>query len=46
MSEIPNISPSWFARTISNPSCRKGLASALAGLLVAAISESLWPSEG
>lgn len=36
--------PSWFSRILSNDAARKGLAGALAGVLVAAISETLWPS--
>jgi len=38
-------SPSFFTRLISNDAARKGLAGAVAGVLVAAISEVLWPSE-
>ena len=38
-------SPSFFSRLISNDAARKGLAGAVAGVLVAAISEVLWPSE-
>lgn len=41
MSEIPT--PSWFSR-VSSDTCRRGLASAVASVLVAAIAESLWPS--
>jgi hypothetical protein len=42
MSDIP--APSWFSRVISSDTCRRGLASAVASVLVAAIAESLWPS--
>ena len=44
MSDIPNTDPSWFSRVFSNDAARKGLAGAVAGVLVAAIAESLWPS--
>ena len=37
-------SPSFFSRLISNDAARKGFAAALAGVLVAAVSEVLWPS--
>jgi hypothetical protein len=37
-------SPSFFSRLITNDAARKGFAAALAGLVVAAISETLWPS--
>jgi hypothetical protein len=42
MSDASNAN--WFTRVFSNDACRKGLAGALAGLLVAAISETLWGS--
>ena len=42
MSDIPI--PSWFSRVFSNDAARKGLAGAVAGMLVAAIAETLWPS--
>jgi hypothetical protein len=42
MSDTPN--PSWFTRVFSNDAARKGLAGAVAGMLVAAIAETLWPS--
>lgn len=38
-------SPSFFSRLIANDAARKGLAGAVAGVLVAAISEVLWPNE-
>lgn len=38
-------SPSFFTRLIGNDAARKGLAGAVAGILVAAISEVLWPNE-
>lgn len=40
-----NISPSFLSRLIANDAARKGLAAAAAGLIVAAISETLWPGE-
>lgn len=39
-------SPSFLSRIIANDAARKGVAGAVAGLLVAAISEILWPSAG
>jgi hypothetical protein len=42
MSDIPM--PPWFSRVFSNDAARKGLAGAVAGLLVSAIAETLWPS--
>ena len=45
MSNVPS-SPSFLTRLISNDAARKGLAAAVAGVIVAAISETLWPSEG
>lgn len=41
-----SIESSFFSRVISNDAARKGLAAAVAGVIVAAISETLWPSEG
>jgi hypothetical protein len=37
-------SPGYLARVIGNDSAKKGLAAALAGVLVAVVSEALWPS--
>ena len=39
----PN-SPSFFSRIFSNDAARKGLAGAIAGILVAVVSEVVWPS--
>lgn len=40
-----NIAPSFITRIISNDAARKGIAAAVAGVIVAAISETLWPSD-
>ena len=37
-------SPSFVSRIFSNDAARKGVAGAVAGLLVAVVSEALWPS--
>lgn len=37
-------SPSFFDRIIANDAAKKGLAGAVAGLLVAVVTEALWPS--
>jgi hypothetical protein len=37
---------SFFTRVFTNDAARKGVAGALAGLLVAVVSEVLWPSNG
>jgi hypothetical protein len=37
---------SFFSRVISNDSLRKGLAAAIAGVIVSVVSETLWPSQG
>ncbi len=37
-------SPSFFSRIISNDAARKGFAAVVAGLIVATISETLWPT--
>ena len=46
MSEIdtPN-DPSFFARIIANDAAKKGLATAIAGVLIAAVTELVWPSK-
>jgi hypothetical protein len=45
MSNTPDSqSPSFFDRIISNDAAKKGLAGAVAGLLVAVVTEALWPS--
>jgi hypothetical protein len=36
--------PGFLARVIGNDSAKKGLAAAVAGVLVAVVSEALWPS--
>jgi hypothetical protein len=36
--------PSYLARVMGNDSAKKGLAAAVAGVLVAVVSEALWPS--
>jgi len=37
--------PSFFTRVLGNDTLRKGVAGALAGVLVAVVSETLWPTE-
>ena len=37
-------SPSFFSRIISNDAARKGIAGLVAGVIVAAVSEVLWPT--
>ncbi len=45
MSNTPDSeSPSFFSRIISNDAAKKGLAGAVAGLLVAVVTEVLWPT--
>lgn len=39
-----NDTPGWFARVLTSDSTKKGVAAAAAGLLIAAVSETLWPS--
>ena len=43
---IPNSNPAvpFIARVLQNDSLKKGVAAAVAGLLVAAVSEAIWPS--
>ena len=36
--------PGFITRVISNDATKKGAAAALAGILVAVVSEALWPS--
>jgi hypothetical protein len=36
-------SPSFFSRIFQNDAARKGIAGAVAGVLVAVVSEVLWP---
>jgi hypothetical protein len=40
---IPNDSPNFFSRIFQNDAARKGVAGAVAGILVAVVSEVLWP---
>ncbi|WP_437972208.1 hypothetical protein WMF04_24210 [Sorangium sp. So ce260] len=47
MSEINENAPSpvpYVLRVFTNESVKKGAAAAVAGLLVAAVSEAIWPS--
>ena len=37
-------SPSFVSRIFQNDAAQKGVAGAVAGLLVAVVSEALWPS--
>ena len=37
---------SFFTRVIGSDPARKGFAAAIAGLVVAVVTEALWPSEG
>jgi hypothetical protein len=41
---IADSSSSFFRRLITNDAARKGLVGAVAGLLVAAITEAVWPT--
>jgi uncharacterized membrane protein len=43
MSTIPQ---SLLTRVITNTALRKGIATAIAGAVIATVSEVLWPSEG
>ena len=36
-------SPTFFSRIFQNDAARKGVAGAVAGILVAVVSEVLWP---
>lgn len=38
-------SPSYLSRVMNNDAVKKGLAGAAAGLLVAVVSEAIWPSK-
>ena len=40
----PDLGPSFINRVISNDAVKKGLAGAAAGLLVAVVSEAIWPT--
>ena len=37
-------SPSFFSRVLSNEATRKGLAGAVAGILVGTVLEIVWPT--
>jgi len=37
-------SPSFFSRVFSNEAAKKGVAGAIAGMLVAVVTEVLWPN--
>jgi hypothetical protein len=37
-------SPSFFARILGHDATRKGAAAAIAGVVVAVVSEVIWPS--
>jgi hypothetical protein len=37
-------SPNFFSRVFSNDAAKKGLAGAIAGMLVAVVTEVLWPN--
>lgn len=44
----PNPAPqgsNFFERVVEHDAARKGLAAAVAGIVVAAVSEMIWPSE-
>lgn len=43
MNATPNDSPSFLSRMLANDTLRRGVAGAIAGVLVAAVSEALWP---
>ena len=38
------ITPSFFSRVANHDSAKKGLAAAGAGILIALISEAIWPT--
>ena len=44
MSDNTPIAVSYVVRVLNNDSLKKGAAAAVAGLLVAAVSEAIWPS--
>jgi hypothetical protein len=37
-------SPNFFSRVFSNDAAKKGVAGAIAGMLVAVVTEVLWPN--
>ena len=44
MSNDNSNTPSFMSRIFANDAARKGLAGAIAGILVAVVSEVVWPS--
>ncbi len=44
MSANNNSTASFFSRVFGNDAARKGFAGAVAGLLVAVVSEAIWPN--
>lgn len=40
-----SIESSFFSRVLSNDAARKGLAAAVAGVIVAVVTEVVWPAE-
>ena len=44
MSNDQNTEPSFFSRVMSSETTKKGIAGVIAGLLVAVVTETLWPS--
>lgn len=43
---MSNVPQSLLTRVITNTALRKGIAAAIAGAIVATVSEVLWPTEG
>lgn len=43
--QIINAQPSLMDRVLSSDAARKGIAGAVAGVLVALVSEVIWPSD-
>lgn len=43
LTTTPNDAPSFLSRMLANDTLRRGVAGAIAGVLVAAVSEALWP---
>lgn len=43
--QIINPPPTFWDRVLSSDAARKGIAGAVAGVLVAVVSEVIWPSE-
>ena len=44
MSDIDTPDPSFIDRVLKNDSARRGLATAAAGIVIAVVTEALWPS--